>query len=203
MPVVFHVFRRSWSANTAVACPGAGHPGVPNSSTRHPRIAPSKRLRRGTLPPPGSGSAAAGSALVLLTALLLANPALALDANRASASELQTLNGIGPKTAALIVKERARGGPYESLDNLAERVKGIGAKKARRLQSAGLRAGGQGAAPDRTPAEARAVAPSSGQQKPAGSAPKATASDPKRAPPATTPAPRRPIHSPVRRPWGL
>lgn len=113
-------------------------------------------------------------ACLLLSAALLASPAHALDANQASANELQTLNGIGPKTAALIVKERARGGPYESLDNLAERVKGIGAKKAHKLESAGLRAG-------------RVMAPSGA----------------KSSGPTVMPGPRRPIQSPASRPRGL
>jgi len=84
---------------------------------------------------------------VLVLALCLSHPAHALDANQASASELEALRGLGPKTAALIVKERARGGPYESLDNLAERVKGIGAKKTRMLEASGLRVGGTVAVP--------------------------------------------------------
>lgn len=65
----------------------------------------------------------------------------ALDVNQATVDQLEALRGLGAKTAALIVKERARGGPYESMNNLAERVKGLGVKKARLLEAAGLRAG--------------------------------------------------------------
>ena len=69
----------------------------------------------------------------------------AMDLNRASQSELQSLRGVGAKTAALIVQERSRGGPYESLENLSERVRGVGQKKAASLAKSGLRvAPGQG-----------------------------------------------------------
>ena len=66
-------------------------------------------------------------------------PVLALDLNTATATQLETIRGLGPKTAELIVKERERGGSFESLDDLAERVRGIGQKKAQALQAAGLR----------------------------------------------------------------
>ncbi|MBJ7264526.1 MAG: helix-hairpin-helix domain-containing protein [Burkholderiaceae bacterium] len=62
----------------------------------------------------------------------------ALDVNRATASQLQSIKGIGPRTAANIVAERARGGAFESLGELAERVRGIGAKSVIRLRAAGL-----------------------------------------------------------------
>ena len=66
-------------------------------------------------------------------------PVLALDLNTAIATELETIRGLGPKTAELIVKERERGGSFESLEDLAERVRGIGQKKAQALQAAELR----------------------------------------------------------------
>ncbi len=72
---------------------------------------------------------------------LAAAPAAALDVNRATADQLQTLRGVGPKTAAIIVKERQRGGNFLSLEDLSDRVRGIGAKKARALQEAGLSVG--------------------------------------------------------------
>ncbi|MFA4912000.1 MAG: DUF655 domain-containing protein [Comamonadaceae bacterium] len=78
---------------------------------------------------------------MLVCCLGLYGPAHALDVNQATVDQLEALRGLGAKTAALIVKERARGGPYESMDNLAERVKGLGVKKARVLEAAGLRAG--------------------------------------------------------------
>ena len=40
------------------------------------------------------------------------------------------------------MQERERAGAFESLDDLAERVRGIGPKKAKALQAAGLTVGG-------------------------------------------------------------
>lgn len=52
--------------------------------------------------------------------------------NRATAEELRTLPGIGPGLAAAIIAERARGGPYRSVDDL-QRVPGIGPVLVQRL----------------------------------------------------------------------
>lgn len=71
----------------------------------------------------------------------------AVNVNSAGAQELETITGIGPKTAQTIVDERTRGGSFESFDDLAERVKGIGPKKAKSLQAAGLTVGAGGSAP--------------------------------------------------------
>ncbi len=74
---------------------------------------------------------------IILSALL---PILvhAIDINQASVDELKSVRGIGAKTAELIVAERTRGGSFESITDLSERVKGIGPKKAAALQDAGL-----------------------------------------------------------------
>ena len=83
----------------------------------------------------------------------LSTPGAAMDVNQASAQELSALRGLGLKTAKIIVQERERGGPFGSMDALAERVRGIGARKAQSLQDAGLRAirpsPAQPAVPDR------------------------------------------------------
>ncbi len=73
--------------------------------------------------------------------MLIPAHAHAIDLNSATAHELQTLKGIGPKTAAMIVDERTRGGNFSSLTDLSDRVRGIGAKKAAALQIAGLKVG--------------------------------------------------------------
>lgn len=51
-----------------------------------------------------------------------------VDLNAATAAELETLPGIGPATAAAIVDDRDRHGPFASVDEL-ERVPGIGPAK--------------------------------------------------------------------------
>ena len=71
-------------------------------------------------------------------ALAMASSAHALDVNSASAEQLETLRGVGPKMARVIVQERQRGGHFESIDDFSDRVRGIGPKRARALQAAGL-----------------------------------------------------------------
>ncbi len=51
-----------------------------------------------------------------------------IDINRADADMLDTLPGVGPATAAAIVAERERNGPFLVVDDL-ERVPGIGPAK--------------------------------------------------------------------------
>ena len=81
-------------------------------------------------------------ALLVSTGLGFAAPlALALNVNEASAQQLESIRGIGPRTAAIIVSERERGGKFQSLDDFAERVRGIGQKKAQALEAAGLQVG--------------------------------------------------------------
>jgi competence protein ComEA len=60
------------------------------------------------------------------------DPLRRISLNRASAAELETLPGIGPALAGRIVDDRARNGPYTSLDELT-RVSGIGPALVARL----------------------------------------------------------------------
>lgn len=64
----------------------------------------------------------------------------ALDANTASVDELQTIRGIGPRTAARIVDARRRE-PFRDLDDLRARVRGVGEKNLRKMRDAGLAVG--------------------------------------------------------------
>ncbi|OZI51261.1 hypothetical protein CAL21_04910 [Bordetella genomosp. 4] len=72
---------------------------------------------------------------------LIAMPAHALDANMATVEQLEAINGVGPRTARIIVQERERAGLFESLEDLSDRVRGIGRKRLGRLRAAGLTVG--------------------------------------------------------------
>lgn len=56
-----------------------------------------------------------------------AAPAI-VDLNTATAEQLDTLDGVGPATAAKILQYRAQHGPFRSVDDL-EQIPGIGPKK--------------------------------------------------------------------------
>lgn len=83
---------------------------------------------------------------VVVAGLTVPGYAHAIDLNQASEQELQAVSGIGPKTAAMIVNERTRGGSFTSLSDLSDRVRGIGPKKAAALQAAGLKVASAGTA---------------------------------------------------------
>lgn len=69
-------------------------------------------------------------------ALFVSSPAWsddAIDVNAATVEELQSVKGIGPKTAAAIVEHRKMHGKFKSVDELTE-VKGIGGKKLKKIK---------------------------------------------------------------------
>jgi len=83
--------------------------------------------------------ASTAGALALGAGLGLASLAAhAVDVNTASLAELEGLRGVGPKTARIILEERQRAGRFESLEDLSDRVRGIGPKRVQALQAAGL-----------------------------------------------------------------
>jgi len=57
-----------------------------------------------------------------------------LDLNTATADQLERLPGIGPVTAARIVEDRNRRGPFSDVEAL-ERVKGVGPKTVEKIRS--------------------------------------------------------------------
>lgn len=76
---------------------------------------------------------------VMLAGVGVGLSAQALELNTATAEQLKDLRGVGPRTAQMIVQERNRAGPFESLEDLSDRVRGIGLKRLQTLQAAGLR----------------------------------------------------------------
>lgn len=101
--------------------------------------------------------------VALLAAGVAHAPARALDLNDATTQQLEAIRGIGPRTAQIIVSERERAGKFESLQDLAERVRGISLKKAEALGAAGLTVGGA--------AEPKAAGTKSAVAAPAGARP--------------------------------
>ena len=67
--------------------------------------------------------------LLLIVASVIAfsvNPAFAaVDINTATAAQLESVNGLGPKKAEAIVEYRKKNGQFKSVDEL-ENVKGLG-----------------------------------------------------------------------------
>lgn len=97
------------------------------------------------------------SALLFATLTLFLTPAsAAVDANRASQAELETVKGIGPGLSGKILAAREKGA-FKDWTDLQERVSGIGSRNAVKFSGAGLTvagAGYAGAAEAATPARA-------------------------------------------------
>jgi competence protein ComEA len=63
-----------------------------------------------------------------------AAPAAVVNLNTASAAQLESLPGIGPKTALRIVEYREKNGSFKKIEELMN-VKGIGEKSFLKLKS--------------------------------------------------------------------
>jgi len=96
--------------------------------------------------------------LLLMLAAFLATIGIAfaaVDANTATQAELDAIPGIGPAIAARIVEERKKGA-FKDVNDLQERVKGIGEQNVQKMVAGGLTVGGKG----------RAAAPEAAKQAP-------------------------------------
>jgi competence protein ComEA len=78
----------------------------------------------------------------LLAALTFAAQA-AVDINKASQAELESLKGIGPAMSERILDERKKG-EFKDWGDAIVRVKGVGEGNAARFSAAGLTVGGAG-----------------------------------------------------------
>lgn len=85
-------------------------------------------------------TAAWARTLLGLVLMPLAGAALALDINQASPSELDAVNGIGPKMMQRITAARQQA-PFKDWADVRTRVSGIGDKTQKRFESQGLTVG--------------------------------------------------------------
>ncbi len=97
--------------------------------------------------------------LVLLCAFTFSIPAwAAVDLNTATQSQLETLEGVGPKKAQAIIEYRKKNGAFKSVNDL-DKVPGFGKKTVDKLKK-DIVVGNAKAAVAGTPAKTmKAVAP--------------------------------------------
>ncbi|TFZ00305.1 ComEA family DNA-binding protein [Ramlibacter humi] len=94
---------------------------------------------------------------ILATLALLLSATLALaavDVNKATEAELDSVKGIGPGTSKIIMTERKKG-DFKDWNDFITRVKGVGEKRAENLSEAGLTVGGKSYKPAATGAAAK------------------------------------------------
>jgi competence protein ComEA len=65
----------------------------------------------------------------------------AVDVNKATEAELDSVKGIGPSTSKLIMSERKKG-EFKDWPDLIKRIKGIGDDRAAKLSAEGLTVNG-------------------------------------------------------------
>ena len=75
-----------------------------------------------------------GYRLAVMSGTQLLTLGLPIDLNRASATDLEAVPGIGPALAKRIVDYRQAHGLYKSVDELADKVSGFGLKKVAQIK---------------------------------------------------------------------
>lgn len=99
--------------------------------------------------------------LSLLFAFTTAISFAAVDVNKATQADLDSIKGIGPSTTSKILQER-KTAPFKNWQDLITRVPGIGDKRAEKLSQEGLTVNGDAfkatsAATPAKPAEKKAA----------------------------------------------
>ena len=79
--------------------------------------------------------------LAAMLALLAAVAFAAVDVNKATQTDLQTIKGIGPAISAKIVDERSKA-PFKDWQDMIDRVKGVGEHNAATFSTEGLTVNG-------------------------------------------------------------
>jgi competence protein ComEA len=80
--------------------------------------------------------------LAILALLYAAASFAAVDVNKATATELDAVKGIGPAMSKRILDERKKG-DFKSWDDFISRVKGVGDKTAAKYSGEGLTVNGE------------------------------------------------------------
>lgn len=80
------------------------------------------------------------AALALCFAAHIAHAAI--DINKATEAELDSVKGLGPGTTKLILEQR-KSGTFKNWDDVIDRVKGIGPSRASKLSAEGLTVAGE------------------------------------------------------------
>jgi competence protein ComEA len=110
---------------------------------------------------------------VALALSLSAGFAAAVEVNSADQAALESVKGIGPVHAKAIIDERTKNGPFKDADDLATRVKGIGAKSVTNLEAAGLTINGSSTPPSGAKPAAKPSSTAGTKAAPAATAPTA------------------------------
>jgi len=79
--------------------------------------------------------------LATMLALFTAAAFAAVDVNKATQAELETVKGIGPAISGKILEERKKA-PFKDWNDLVERVKGVGDGNAAKFSTEGLTVSG-------------------------------------------------------------
>lgn len=79
--------------------------------------------------------------LVVLAMLYAAASFAAVDVNKATAAELDSVKGIGPGISSKIIDERKKGS-FKDWDDFIARVKGVGAGNAAKFSAEGVTVNG-------------------------------------------------------------
>jgi competence protein ComEA len=76
--------------------------------------------------------------LAALLAFVASAAFAAIDINKATQADLESIKGIGPVISTKILDERKKGGPFKDWNDVLGRVKGIGEGNASKFSADGL-----------------------------------------------------------------
>ncbi|MDR5765372.1 MULTISPECIES: helix-hairpin-helix domain-containing protein [unclassified Caballeronia] len=110
----------------------------------------------------------------------------AVDVNTADQAALESVKGLGPVKSKAIIDERTKNGPFKDADDLATRVKGLGAKSVTNLEQNGLTIGGSSLPPTGKPSKPATPSTQGGSAAPNSTVKSSTAATGATSPAATT-----------------